>query len=908
MVPDPIDLHPALARYGLPTGEEGLVEFASLALAALDSSPSGMMAFRSLRGDGGRILDFVCTFVNPGAAQLLGMATTDLMGHRLLEWMPGHQGGEMFQAYVRVVETGEKLDLEHPHGGVAGTGQWFHTVAVPSGEGFVTTFHDITARKRAEMAVSDREAWLLSLLDAVGEMVLVVDSERVIVSLLAGKEEATALAPEAFLGRRLDTIGLPDDVLERVGAALDQAEQEDRLVDVDYWLDVPLGTRFFQARISPIRSAAGPSSGAVAVIRDLTERKEIEEALRARSMEIDAFFDIAPDLLCVLDLEGRIVRISSSFSQLLQRSHEELLGTWYGDFVHPRERERTNLDLEELARGTPLKGVRGRVRCWDGSIRTLEWNALRSDGHLIGVARDITHRLEREREERRADLRLRHLTEHIPGAVYQVQLTPDGHLSFPYASAGFETIFGISPEAARQDAEVALATLLPDDLGHIRKSVAESARTLRVWDQQFRMVSPDGTVRWLHSHSTPRREPDGSVIWHGFVSDISQRREAEALLRASEERFRGLFELSPLGIALNDFETGLFLQVNEAFLRATGYTTQELLGLGYGDLTPGEYSKADQEQVENLRLTGRYGPYEKPFNRRDGSRSVGLFSGILVTGHDDRKLIWSIVQDISERKRQEQARLDLQRRRMDNQRVESLGVMAGGMAHEFNNLLTVMLGNLELMELDAGDPGSKALIAEAVQAGRRAAGVVSRLLSLSGRGRTPVASVQLNEVVEGWREGWKAAPDGPSIHLLLSPGVPEILGDSTAIRWVLDALVSNSVEAMQGQAGEIHVQTGGGPVTDFPSANHVERRGDLEPGDYAWVEVRDEGPGMDEETRRRLFDPFFSTRFPGRGLGLPGVLGVVRLVNGGVELESSPGHGTRVKVYLPARKGGRGAS
>jgi len=908
MASDPNELLPTLARYGFHSEEGALLEFASLALAALNSSPGGVMAFRPLRGGGGSIEDFTCTFVNPRAAHLLGISATELKGRRFLELMPGHPTEELFHKYVQVAETGERLDLEHSCFAEGGEGTWFHTVAVRAGGEVVATSHDITARKWAERAVAEREARLLSLLEAVGELAFVLDRQHVIVSLLTGKEEATALPPEAFLGRGLETIGLPGEVLERLVAALERAERENRTVDVEYWLDVPRGRRFFSARISPVRCPDDHPSGAVAVIRDQTELREIEDALRARSLEIEAFFDIAPDLLCILDLEGRIVRIGASFSRILSQSPDQLMGTPYVDLVPPKERELTAAALREVARGTPLKGAQGRVRSSDGSTRVLEWNALQSDGHIFGVARDITHRLEQEREQRRADERLRHLTEHVPGAVYQLQLSPDGHLSLPYASSGFETIFGVSPEVVGQDAEAALATLHPDDVEDLRASVAESARSMRVWDEEFRILSRDGSVRWLHGHSTPRPQPDGSVIWYGFVSDVSQRRESEARLRASEERFRGLFELSPLGIALNDLETGRFLQVNEAFARATGHSSHELLGLSYWDLTPGEYSTADQEQLENLLRTGRYGPYEKPYLRRDGSRSVGLFSGILVTGPDQRPLIWSIVQDISERKRQEQARLDLQRRRMDNQRVESLGVMAGGMAHEFNNLLTVMLGNLELMGLDAHDAGSETLISEAVQAGRRAAGVVSRLLALSGRGPAPVATVHLNEVVEGWRRGWKAPPDTHQIHLSLSPEVPEVHGNSTTMRWVLDALVSNSLEAMEGRPGEIRVETGGGPVAEFPSGIHLERMGDLAPGDYAWVEVRDDGPGMDEETRRRLFDPFFSTRFPGRGLGLPGVLGVVRLVNGGVELESSPGEGTRVRIYIPARKGGRGPS
>lgn len=649
---DKNDLRASLGPYRLSRGDDGVREFAGLALTALEHSPGGVMAFEPVRDADRVIQDFLFTYVNRQGCETVGLPLSGLVGRTLLEVMPGNLEEGLFHKYVAVVETGEPLDHEHyyDHDGVERT--WFHTIAVRGGPGLVVTFYDITSRKQAE------------------------------------------------------------------------------------------------------------------------------------------------------------------------------------------------------------------------------------------------------REERR----LRHLTEHIPGAVYQLHLAPDGRLSFPYVSAGFEGIFGLPASAVQHDAEPAFATVHPDDLDPVRRSVETSARTLEDWEEEFRRFTPDGSIRWIRGHSTPRRAPDGSVTWHGFVSDVTERRKAEALLAESEERFRGLFELSPLGIALNDLETGRFLETNPAFQQATGFDSDELRALSHRDLTPAEYLEGDREQEEVVRRRGEYGPYEKAYVRKDGSTSVALFSGRLVTGSDGRRLLWSIIQDISERKQEEQSRLDLQRRLMDNQRVESLGVMAGGMAHEFNNLLTVILGNLELMGLDRQDPETRALIDEAVLSGRRAAGLVSQLLTLSGRGRTPVATVRLNEVVDDWFRNRDLPGGGEGVVLRLAEEVPEVQGDPTAVRWILDALVSNSVEALDGRRGVIEVRTGGGTLGELRPDAQVERRGYLDPGEYAWMEVRDDGPGMDAQTRRRLFDPFFTTRFPGRGLGLPGVLGVVRLVNGGVELESAPGRGTRVRVYIPARR------
>ena len=781
-------LHAALGPYGLPGGEEGVQEFAGLALKALEHSPGGVMAFAPLRDAAGVIRDFRFVYVNRKGCETLGLSLSWLVGKTLLEVTPGNLEEGLFHKYVAVVETGVELDHEHyyDHDGVAGS--WFHTVAVRGGPGLVVTFYDITGRKLAERAVQ--------------------------------------------------------------------------------------------------------------------ERKEIENQLRMRSRELEAFFDIAPDLLCITDPNGRLVRVSPSFAEVTGHSLDDLLGRPYPDLVPEHEREETVAAVAAVAAGNTLRASTGRIRCSDGSTRILEWNAIPSDGHLFAVARDITRRVQQERRDRREEQQLRHLTEHIPGAVYQLHLDADGRFSFPYVSSGFESIFGVPAARVQRSAEPAFATIHPEDLDHVRSSVETSARTLEDWEEEFRCFAPDGSVRWIRGHSTPRRAQDGSTTWHGFVSDVTERRKAEALLAESEERFRGLFELSPLGISLNDLESGLFLETNPAFQEATGFDGDELRALSHRDLTPAEYHERDEERLEIVRRLGEYGPYEKSYTRKDGSTSVALFSGRLVTGSDGRRLLWSIIQDISERKQEEQARLDLQRLLMDNQRVESLGVMAGGMAHEFNNLLTVILGNLELIGLERQDGESRALIDEAVLSGRRAAGLVSQLLTLSGRGRTPMATVRLNDVVEDWFQERELPGGGDGLSLELGEQVPDVQGDPTAMRWILDALVSNSVEAMDGRRGSVEIRTGGGALGELLPSPRLERRGYLDPGEFAWIEVRDDGPGMDAETRRRLFDPFFTTRFPGRGLGLPGVLGVLRLVNGGVEVESAPGRGTRVRVYIPARSSG----
>jgi diguanylate cyclase (GGDEF)-like protein/PAS domain S-box-containing protein len=203
----------------------------------------------------------------------------------------------------------------------------------------------------------------------------------------------------------------------------------------------------------------------------------------------------------------------------------------------------------------------------------------------------------------------------------------------------------------------ALKELLhPDDATHAMRCLAASfPRNAGLCEADFRMRHANGHWVWISSRGnvTERDDAGRPVRMAGINQDITARKEVEVALKDSESKFRGLFELSPVGIALNDFRTGRFLEVNDALLSPLGYSREEFLRLSYWDITPSSYAAAEKLQLESMKTTGRYGPYEKEYIRRDGSRCPVLLSGMRMTHASGRDVIWSIVQDISQRKAME---------------------------------------------------------------------------------------------------------------------------------------------------------------------------------------------------------------------------------------------------------------
>ena len=288
--------------------------------------------------------------------------------------------------------------------------------------------------------------------------------------------------------------------------------------------------------------------------------------------------------------------------------------------------------------------------------------------------------------------------------------------------------------------------------------------------------------------------------------------------------------------------------------------------------------------------------------RRDGE--VRTFDTSIITVRDGTRAperVVATMRDVSDelRSAHERAQRDLQLQQL--QKLESLGVLAGGIAHEFNNLLVGILGNASLAGLDLpADSPIRHSVSEIEQSAQRAAELTRQLLAYAGKGRFVVESVDCSRVVLETSALLRAAVSRKAhLDLTLAEGLPSIEVDVTQLRQALMNLISNASEALDEAGGHIRIETGrmalqAGEMPAFVAGSEPS------PGAHVFIDVIDDGRGMDDETKERIFDPFFTTKFTGRGLGLAATLGIVRGHRGGIQLTSAPGRGTSVRLLFPA--------
>ncbi len=377
-------------------------------------------------------------------------------------------------------------------------------------------------------------------------------------------------------------------------------------------------------------------------------------------------------------------------------------------------------------------------------------------------------------------------------------------------------------------------------------------------------------------------------------------------LAHSEERYRTVSELS------SDFSFALRMDrdghverewVTEAFERITGYPPETLDGSGWAILLHGDQRSITADDVRFVHSLPAQGRIEYPVVRPDGETRWLEVVFRSETGADGTLRAVGAARDVTDARAAEEARRDLERQVERAQRSESLGVVTGGIAHDFNNLLAVILGNARLArdELPPESPASDKL-SRLQDAAEAAAHLTQQMLASSGSAPLSLAALELQGFIEETHDALRARV-GPHCKLELQLGeAVEIRADATRLRQVLVDLVTNAHEALEGRAGQITVRSGHGPV-DRAGLARAHGAESAQPGDYAWLEVIDNGTGIDAETRARIFDPFFSTRFSGRGLGLASVLGTLRAHGGGVDIQSEPGRGTRVRILLPVPDG-----
>ncbi|GAW66556.1 response receiver histidine kinase response regulator [Geoanaerobacter pelophilus] len=372
-------------------------------------------------------------------------------------------------------------------------------------------------------------------------------------------------------------------------------------------------------------------------------------------------------------------------------------------------------------------------------------------------------------------------------------------------------------------------------------------------------------------------------------NEIAERRQAQETLRLSEEKFSKAFDNAPMIMTITTRESGTFLDVNNRFLEVSGWERSEVIGKSTTEV--GWISSADRALLfESLNRDGHISGMALNLRPR-GGRTIKAELYIETITVDGRERLLGIAIDVTERhKLEEQLR--------HSQKLEAVGLLAGGVAHDFNNILTVIGGYCEMLKLDlAPDTPLREKVLQISAAAERASNLTRSLLAFSRKGEVKAAPADLNLLVRGV-ERFLQRIIGEDITL--STSVPErsiwAVVDSGQIDQVLMNLAANARDAMP-KGGRLFVELQHQEI----DSGFVHAHGFGTPGEYALLTVSDTGEGMDEETRNRIFDPFFTTKVAGKGtgLGLAIVYGIVIQHKGFVNVYSEPGVGTTFRIYLP---------
>ena len=378
-----------------------------------------------------------------------------------------------------------------------------------------------------------------------------------------------------------------------------------------------------------------------------------------------------------------------------------------------------------------------------------------------------------------------------------------------------------------------------------------------------------------------------------ITHDVTELKTVELRLRESEEWFRTLVDGYFDAMAVS--ERGRLIQVNPACAALFGYTSEEMTALSAADLTTPEGAAIVMEHI----ASGDEASYVVPGRRKDGTLFPANVHGRNVS-YRGRPARLTFFRDLSDERRSADERRRLEQQMQDAQKLETLGVLAGGIAHDFNNLLQVILGNLELATLEAGGGPPIPPLAHARDATLRAAELVHQILAYSGKAPRSEVDASVSELVRGTAELLLVSiSKNTELTLVLPDGLPDVRIDPAQLRQVVMNLITNGSEALGGKSGRVCLRVGRGqPDPDTLSALAVRPSEPLVRA--VFVEVTDDGVGMSEEELRKIFDPFYSTKFAGRGLGLATVAGIVRAHGGAIHVASVPGHGSTFTVYLPA--------
>jgi PAS domain S-box-containing protein len=861
------------------------------------------------QGEGFAMLDAQERFllVNRSAEKIFGAAPGSLAGRSLLEFLAADEA-ERLRGQTALHAQGEASTCELRIRREDGAARTILVTAIPrAGKAgphlqVIRVFRDITEQKQAEQDLRDALLFNEQIITGAKEGIIVYGPDLRYRVWNPFMEELSGIPASAVLGRHpleLFPFLAESGVLARLEQAL--AGQAGDAIEFPFQVPGSGKSGWNIDSTSPLRNAKGEVIGVIGLVTDITSRKQAEASLLETQAILQAAMDQSPAGIAIADAPAGSLRYVNEAGLAIRGGDWKTIADGVGSNQEASSWQLLDLDRQPLAASEAplaravLHGEASQrkfiIKRTDQAERIVSARAAPvrdgSGAVIAGVVvfSDITEREAAEQAILVANQKLDLHLQQTPVAVIEwdpafrvLRWNPAAERIFGYSAAealGRPVSF-IVPEADHPAIEPGMRALL------------EGRGSERI---TYVNVHKDGRSLHCKWYNTVLRDGQGQVLGiASLVDDISERIQGEEALRISKDLLAKALSVSPDGYAITRLEDGVYFGINEGFTRITGYAEADVLGRSsVSDLAPLWADRRDRERlVAGLKETGEVLDLEATFLGKGGMPFLGLISAKAFE-LDGKSMLLSITRDITQLRKAEAEKLNLLAQLQQSQKMESLGTLASGVAHDMNNVLGAILGlaSAHIDNQPSGSPLHRAFdtICKATERGGK---MVKSLLSFSRRSPGENKVLEVNALLRdqaGLLERTTLAK--VQLEMDLEASLQPIQGDANGLAHAFMNLCVNAVDAMP-EGGTLSLR----------SRNIDE--------DWIEVVVQDNGTGMVKEVLEKALDPFFTTKETGKGtgLGLSMVYSTVTAHRGQLAIQSEPGAGTCVRMRFPAYVGG----